>query len=57
MPTYLNGNQTGFLIEACAGLLDTDYPEDCIRKETQEETGYHIDEVQKILKSICRQVL
>lgn len=50
MPTYLNGNETGFLVEACAGLLDTDHPEDCIRKETQEETGFHIDEVKKIFE-------
>ena len=50
MPTYLNDNTDGMLIEACAGLLDTDNPEDCIRKETQEETGYKIDEVEKIFE-------
>ncbi|MEN9613520.1 MAG: hypothetical protein RLZZ628_4334, partial [Bacteroidota bacterium] len=27
MPTYLNGNETGMLIETCAGLLDKDNPE------------------------------
>ena len=40
LPTYLNGNADGYLIETCAGLLDKDNPEDCIRKETEEETGY-----------------
>ena len=50
MPTYLNGNPDGILIEACAGLLDTDSPEDCIKKETQEETGYKIDKVEKIFE-------
>jgi GDP-mannose pyrophosphatase NudK len=50
MPTYLNGNKSGMMIEACAGLLDADNPEDCIRKETQEETGYVINEVQKVLE-------
>src|SRR5688500_18662675 len=32
LPTYINGNETGMMIEACAGLLDRDNPEDCIRK-------------------------
>jgi nudix-type nucleoside diphosphatase (YffH/AdpP family) len=36
------------MIEACAGLLDKDNPEDCIRRETEEETGYKISEVKKI---------
>jgi len=48
LPTYINGNATGMLIEACAGLLDEDNPEDCIRRETMEETGYEIHEVEKV---------
>lgn len=48
LPTYLNGNKTGMLIEACAGLLDQDNPEDCIRRETEEETGYKVKEVRKV---------
>jgi nudix-type nucleoside diphosphatase (YffH/AdpP family) len=51
MPTYLNGNETGMMIEACAGLLDADNPEDCIRKETQEETGYRIENVTKVFEA------
>lgn len=51
MPTYLNGNPTGMMVEACAGLLDADNPEDCIRKETQEETGYRIDKVTKVFEA------
>ena len=39
------------MIEACAGLLDKDNPEDCIRKETEEETGYRIHHVRKIFES------
>jgi len=50
LPTYLNGNASGMLIEACAGLLDRDDPEDCIRRETEEETGFKISEVRKIFE-------
>ena len=50
MPTYLNNNPDGMLTGVCAGLLDADNPEDCIRKETQEETGYQIDEVEKVFE-------
>lgn len=51
LPTYVNGNETGMLIETCAGLLDKDNPEDCIKKETEEETGYLIKDVQKVFES------
>lgn len=50
MPTYVNGNEDGMMIEACAGLLDGDNPEDCIRKEVEEETGYKINDVRKIFE-------
>lgn len=48
--TWVNGNADGMLIEACAGLLDHDSPEDCIRKEAIEETGYVVGEVQKLFE-------
>ncbi len=51
MPTYLNGNTDGMLIEACAGLLDDLSPEECIKKETEEETGYRILNVEKVFES------
>ena len=51
MPTYINGNNTGMLIEVCAGLLDKDDPEDCIRRETEEETGYKVSHVQKVMEA------
>lgn len=50
IPTYLNGNETGMMIETCAGLLDTDNAENCIKRETEEETGYQINEVRKIFE-------
>jgi nudix-type nucleoside diphosphatase (YffH/AdpP family) len=51
LPTFVNGNPTGMLIEACAGLLDKDDPEDAIRRETEEETGYKIGEIRKVMES------
>ena len=51
MPTFLNGNESGMLIESCAGLLDKDNAEDCIRRETEEETGYQITHVQKVFEA------
>ncbi len=51
LPTFINGNDSGMLIETCAGLLDKDNAEDCIRRETEEETGYKISSVKKIFKA------
>src|SRR6476646_912342 len=51
LPTFINGNPSGMLIEACAGLLDADNPEDCIRRETEEETGYKISGLRKIFEA------
>jgi len=48
LPKFINGNEAGMLIEACAGLLDHDNPEDCIRRETEEETGYVLKDLRKI---------
>jgi nudix-type nucleoside diphosphatase (YffH/AdpP family) len=39
------------LIEVCAGLLDLDEPEQCIIRETEEETGYRITKVQKVMEA------
>ena len=36
------------LIEACAGLLDEDDPEDCIRREAEEELGYRLRDVHRL---------
>ena len=52
LPTLVNGNEaeSGMLVESCAGLLDLDNPEECIRRETEEETGYRIQDVRKIFE-------
>ncbi len=49
-PTYVNGYH-GMMIEACAGLLDEESPEESIRRETEEETGYRIETPRKIFES------
>lgn len=50
LPSYINGNKTGLLIEACAGIMDSEHPEECIIRETEEETGYKITEIKKIFE-------
>lgn len=51
LPTYINGNDDGLLIETCAGLLEQDNAEDCIRREAEEETGYQVGEVEKVFEA------
>jgi nudix-type nucleoside diphosphatase (YffH/AdpP family) len=51
LPSYLNGNKTGMMIEVCAGLLDKDHPEQCIIRETEEETGYRLSTVHKVMET------
>ncbi|RYY99632.1 MAG: NUDIX domain-containing protein, partial [Chitinophagaceae bacterium] len=41
----------GLLIEVPAGLLDRDNPEDCIRRETEEETGFRVHDVRKVFEA------
>ncbi|WP_286969226.1 NUDIX domain-containing protein, partial [Flavobacterium sp. UBA4854] len=51
LPTYLNGNKSGMMIEVCAGLLDKDNAEQAIIRETEEETGYRLSKVQKVIET------
>lgn len=51
LPALINGSADGYLIEACAGLLDGDDPETCIRREAEEETGYHIRSPRKVFEA------
>jgi nudix-type nucleoside diphosphatase (YffH/AdpP family) len=47
-PAYVNGHPDGMLLEAAAGLLDDDAPEDAIRREAIEETGVAVGPVEPI---------
>jgi nudix-type nucleoside diphosphatase (YffH/AdpP family) len=49
LPTYLNAHPTGLMIEVCAGVLDGMSPEECIRKEILEETGFSIDDPEPVM--------
>jgi nudix-type nucleoside diphosphatase (YffH/AdpP family) len=49
-PAYVNGYDE-LMIEAAAGLLDNESPENRIRAEAEEETGYRLHDVRKIFES------
>ena len=49
-PAYVNGHD-GMLVEAAAGLLDDATPEERIRLEAEEETGYRIHDVRKVYEA------
>ncbi len=51
LPAFLNGCADGLLIETCAGLLDGDDPETCIRREAEEETGYRVRQPRKVFEA------
>lgn len=50
MPVWIStGGGQGRLIEACAGLLDDLDPEAAIRREAEEELGYRLGEIHRVL--------
>jgi nudix-type nucleoside diphosphatase (YffH/AdpP family) len=50
LASFVNGHHTGMLSETCAGMLDKDDPETCIRRESEEETGYRLKEIKKVFE-------
>src|SRR4051812_2744845 len=51
LPTYVNKNTSGMMIETCAGIVEeNEDPKDAIIREIEEETGYRVDEVKKIFE-------
>lgn len=51
LPSYMNGNEDGMLIEACAGKTDGENPDVAIKREIKEETGFEVPEVEKIFEA------
>lgn len=49
-PAFVNGYDD-LLTEAPAGLLDKDSPEESIRKEAKEETGYALHHLRKVFEA------
>jgi nudix-type nucleoside diphosphatase (YffH/AdpP family) len=49
-PAYVNGYDD-LLIEAAAGMLDNASPEERIRAEAEEETGYRLHDVKKVFEA------
>lgn len=50
MPAFVNGHD-GMLIETPGGLLDDASPEERIRAEVEEETGYRVRHVEKVFEA------
>lgn len=50
-PAFVNGCDDGLLIEACAGLLDGQDAEQCIRRETEEELGVKVRQPRKLFEA------
>jgi GDP-mannose pyrophosphatase NudK len=50
-PAYANGHADGWIIEACAGLLDNDAPDVCIQREAAEETGFRIGNPRRVFEA------
>ena len=50
IPTYLNGNESGLMIETCAGKIDNEDPETCILREIEEETGFKVEKIIKVME-------
>jgi len=51
LPAYVTEGGDGFIIEACAGLLDGDDPAVCAKREAEEELGFRISNLRHMITS------
>ncbi|WP_209331135.1 NUDIX domain-containing protein [Lunatimonas salinarum] len=51
LPAFISGHPSGFLIEVCAGMIDEGNPEETIKREAMEETGYQVANVRKVFEA------
>jgi GDP-mannose pyrophosphatase NudK len=50
-PAYMNGLDDGMMIEVCAGIMDEDDPEACIKREAEEEAGFVVRSPRKVFEA------
>jgi len=51
LPSFLNDNPSGMMIETCAGIVEeNEDPAEGIKREIEEETGYKVQNVKKIFE-------
>jgi GDP-mannose pyrophosphatase NudK len=51
LPTYINGNQSGLLIETCAGKLENEKAISGMIREIEEETGHRVSDIEKVFEA------
>ena len=51
LPAFVNGHPDGMLLEAPAGLLDAEAPEEAVRREAEEETGLRLRRVEPVMEA------
>jgi len=50
LPAYVNGHADGMLVEAPAGLLDDEHPDEGITREVREETGFEVRNLRRVFE-------
>ncbi len=51
LPVFVNGRSDGMMIEVPGGLLSGDTPANGVRRETEEETGFGIENVEEVFSA------